>query len=158
MLTVKSVTVETPICICDRCACHMEKDSPDGEWYERLILSFRAGYGSIFGDGNFVEGDFCQACIQELLGQWLRITQDDPFDPQYQPSGVARKLYHDYQFDPTIQAPGRMVNLAQLKKNLDDLNQMRATLAERLGVSENLIEMMALKYLLHATESMAIVK
>jgi hypothetical protein len=49
-----------------------------------------------------------------------------------------------------------MVNLAQLKKNLADLNQMRITLAERLGVSENEIEMMALKYLLHATESRAL--
>ncbi len=42
------------------------------------------------------------------------------------------------------------------QKNLDDLTQMRATLAERLGVSENEIEMMALKYLLHATESRAL--
>ena len=156
MLTFKSVTVETLVCICDRCACHIEKDSVDGEWCERLIISFRGGYGSIFGDGNFVEGDFCQACIQEVLGKWLRITQDDPFDPQYKPLGVARKIYRDYQFDPAIQAPGRMVNLAQLKKNLDYLNQMRATLAERLGVSKNEIEMMALKYLLHATVSRAL--
>lgn len=156
MLTVKSVNIEIPVCICDRCASHMEKDSPNGEWYECLILSFRGGYGSIFGDGNFVEGDFCQSCIQELLGKWLRITQDDSFDPQYKPSGVARKIYQDYQLDPAIQAPRRMVNLAQLKKNLDDLTQMRATLAERLGVSENEIEMMALKYLLHATESRAL--
>ena len=156
MLTLKSVTVETPVCICDRCARNMQKDSPDGEWHERLILSFRGGYGSIFGDGDFVEGDFCQECIQEVLGKWLRITEDDPFAPQYKPPGVAHKIYQDYQFDPGIQTQGRVVNLAQLKKNLDDFNQMRATLAGRLGVSENEIQMIAVKFLMEATENRAL--
>jgi hypothetical protein len=54
----------------------MEQDSDNVEWQERLIISFRAGYGGIFGDGNFVEGDFCQECIQAVLGKWLRITDD----------------------------------------------------------------------------------
>lgn len=155
MLAIKSIIVEKLVCTCDRCGRVMEQGSQDCEWQERLIISFKGGYGSIFGDGNFVEGDFCQTCSKVLLGDWLRITQDDPFDPKYKPIGEAYRVYKDYQFDRSILNPGGMVNLTQLKNHLDDLKQMRATLAERLGVSEDYVQTVALKYLLDATEQNA---
>lgn len=152
MLEIKSVTVGKLVCTCDRCGRVMEQGDSDCEWQERFIISFKAGYGSIFGDGNFVEGDFCQMCVKEVLGEWLRVTEDDPFDPKFKPLGEAYKAYQDYQFDRSILNPGRMVNLTHLRDHLDDLNQMRATLAERLGASENHVQTVALKYLLDATD------
>ena len=36
-------------------------------------IGLDAGYGSIFGDGNRVEIDLCQTCVQDTLGAWLRV-------------------------------------------------------------------------------------
>lgn len=47
------------------------------EFYE---VAFFGGYASIFGDGAHVYGDFCQACIKRLLGEYLEVTQ--PKDPE----------------------------------------------------------------------------
>ena len=60
---------------CDRCGLVMEQHAVDCEWQERLVASFRGGWGSVFGDGNLVQGDFCQNCIKEVLGPWLRTDQ-----------------------------------------------------------------------------------
>ena len=40
---------------------------------EMMSISFDAGYGSIFGDGNRVEVDLCEACLRDTLGAWLRV-------------------------------------------------------------------------------------
>lgn len=56
---------------CDRCGREMPKDS--GEYHERIAISYRGGYDSVFGDENLVECDLCQHCVKELLGPWLRI-------------------------------------------------------------------------------------
>lgn len=56
--------------VCNRCGRDLTADT---EKHESLEIAFVAGYDSVFGDGNKVEGDFCQHCIQELLGQWLCI-------------------------------------------------------------------------------------
>jgi hypothetical protein len=57
---------------CDRCARKLAQDSV--EFHERTSIAYEAGYGSVFGDGNFVECDLCQHCIKELLGPWLKIS------------------------------------------------------------------------------------
>lgn len=44
-------------------------------------IQFRAGYASDFGDGNVVTSTLCQSCLKELLGPWLTIQVDDPFEP-----------------------------------------------------------------------------
>ncbi len=71
MLKYQPVTVEKLVCTCDRCGRVMEEGLADLEWQERFIISCRCGYGSVFGDGNLVEGDFCQECIQAVLGKYL---------------------------------------------------------------------------------------
>ncbi len=152
MLRFKPVTVEKLICTCDRCGRIMEPDSGDCEWQERLIISFRAGYGSIFGDGNFVEGDFCQECIKAVLGKWLRITDDDPFDSQHKPINEADKIYQPYQFKEVIKTRSQMAEFSRLGKNLGNLDIMRKDLAERLGVAEDQIPTIAFEHLLRATE------
>lgn len=64
MLRYKQVAVERLVCTCDRCGLEMEQGGSDSvEWQERFVISFRAGFASVFGDGNHVAGDFCQACV-----------------------------------------------------------------------------------------------
>ena len=62
---------------------------------------------------------------------------------------------YDLTCRPAIQIPSRVVSLAQLSKNLDEANQMRATLSARLGVPENQVDTVALKYVIRATEPIA---
>ena len=152
MLRFKPVTVEKLVCTCDRCGRAMEQDSDDREWQERLIVSFRAGYGSIFGDGNFVEGDFCQECIRTVLGKWLRITDDNPFDSRHKPLNEADKIYQSYQFKEVSKTRSQMNQITGLMKGLGERDEMRKTLAERLGVAEDQVTTIAFSQLLKATE------
>lgn len=63
--------------------CHCARDLTDIEEYqESMLIQFRAGYGSVFGDGNVVTGTLCQYCVQEILGPFLVIQEDDPFQPK----------------------------------------------------------------------------
>lgn len=57
---------------CDRCHLESGRDDPF-EFQEFVHIDFIGGYGSIFGDESWVQGDFCQHCIKELLGSYLRI-------------------------------------------------------------------------------------
>lgn len=79
---------------CDRCSRVMEQHAGDCEWQERLVVSFIGGWGSVFGDGNLVQGDFCQDCFKEVLGPWLRITMDASLD---NPHGSLHKIIQPYQ-------------------------------------------------------------
>lgn len=75
MLKYENVTIKQAVAaICDRCGREMQKH--DCEWEERISIAFRGGYDSIFGDGNAVELDLCQHCVKEVLGPWLRVTED----------------------------------------------------------------------------------
>jgi hypothetical protein len=91
------VITESNIFTCDRCGCSLSEVDDEMEWQERFIISFRAGYGSVFGDGNYIEGGFCQKCIQEVLGEWLRVTSDDPFDSSHKPGLDVEKILQAYQ-------------------------------------------------------------
>lgn len=43
---------------------------------EFLNINFIGGYSSIFGDGARVSGNFCQECVNELLGKYLKIEKE----------------------------------------------------------------------------------
>ncbi len=58
---------------CDRCGREAEVHDTDCEFVEFTSIEYKAGYGSVFGDGNKVEVDLCQHCVKELLGPWLRV-------------------------------------------------------------------------------------
>ena len=80
MLEFRNQTVrEIASCICDRCQRRMSPEGDSAEWHERLSISFRGGYGSIFGDGHLVSVDLCQRCVRETLGEWLKITPDGDY-------------------------------------------------------------------------------
>lgn len=90
-------SVRNPNAACVRCGRALNKEDDLMEWQEQLVISFRAGYGSVFGDGNYVEGCFCQQCIRKTLGSWLQITADDPFDPQYKTNLDAKNIFQPNQ-------------------------------------------------------------
>lgn len=61
--------------VCDVCG----KVYNDHDWEEMQefhSISFRAGYGSVFGDGNLVECDICQHCLKNLLSKYMRINDE----------------------------------------------------------------------------------
>lgn len=78
---------------CSRC----QRDLSDVEEHqESMVIQFRAGYGSVFGDGNVVNGTLCQYCVQEVLGPYLLIRDDDPFEPKITVK-VPRQAFQPYQ-------------------------------------------------------------
>lgn len=60
---------------CDRCG--REAEDGESEFYEFTSIDYKAGYGSILGDGNRVRIDLCQHCLKETLGAWLRVEDPD---------------------------------------------------------------------------------
>lgn len=100
------VLAERTVCTCDRCGKDIIYEENPVEWQERFSIRFRGGYGSVFGDGSSVEGDFCQACIHQMLGKYCRIKIDDPFDPKQVVTGDPEKIYQPNQLDLVEQAGG----------------------------------------------------
>ena len=58
--------------VCDRCARLASHE--DLEFQEFTSIDYVAGYESVFGDGARVQLDFCQSCVQQVLGAWLQVT------------------------------------------------------------------------------------
>lgn len=110
MRQTRTKTVEEEIVVCDRCHREMGADSTDFELQERTAIRFRAGYGSVFGDGNLVEADICQHCLKEVFGKYLRITEDHPFDPQHKLSDEASNAYQEHQLQQILAAESLLKN------------------------------------------------
>lgn len=82
-IVTQSTHVPTAL-VCDRCGRVAPLDSATAtqesasledyfEAEEFLRVDFVGGYGSVFGDEARVRGDFCQYCVKELLGEWLKV-------------------------------------------------------------------------------------
>jgi len=79
MLKVKTVEVPSEVVesiTCDKCG---KVISPDDwmEWQEIVTISFRGGFGSIFGDEGSFRCDLCQYCLKETLGKYIKSTDDE---------------------------------------------------------------------------------
>jgi len=61
---------------CDRChkVYNVDSDDEPFETQEFLNISYQGGFGSVFGDGSFIDCDLCQHCLKELIGDICRIT------------------------------------------------------------------------------------
>lgn len=153
MLQYKPVTLEKLICVCDRCGKVMEQGVAETEWQERFIISFRAGFGSIFGDGNLVECDLCQKCVQIVIGKWMRITQEDPLATNHKLANDAEKFLQPYQYGMVQERIRMQSDITALFKGRGEMQEKRRNLAERLGVSEEQAAAIAYDYLLQATET-----
>jgi hypothetical protein len=94
MQRIQTMTIERLFCVCDRCSREMLDSS--FEWNERVTISYRAGYGSVFGDGNIVEGDLCQQCVSDLLGRYLRVRVTHGLD-NVRPGAEPHHAYQPHQ-------------------------------------------------------------
>lgn len=56
---------------CDKCGCDLLADAFEDQ--ESLSVVHWCGYGSIWGDGNRIEVDLCQQCVDKLLGDIIRV-------------------------------------------------------------------------------------
>jgi hypothetical protein len=74
--------MNTTTCTCRRCGRNLNPSTAIEEHQESLVINFRAGYGSVFGDGNIVSSTLCQHCLKTLLGDFLEVIEDDPIHPQ----------------------------------------------------------------------------
>lgn len=126
MIQQRPITTHQLVCVCDRCGREMDRQQQDIEWSERLSISFRGGYGSIFGDGNIVECDLCQHCVKEILERYLRITHDEPFDPKHKPQAERYRIYQDYQLREESQ-------LAELR---EEFERMMRTYSKKMRERE----------------------
>jgi len=108
MYTIETRERDTKVVTCDRCGKKMADDEPLGGYNNRTQIRFRAGYASLFGDGNKIEGDLCDRCLYELLGPYLRIVEPDPDESRWYNADPgtpidsffdmqARRLYAPYQ-------------------------------------------------------------
>jgi len=71
----ENIEIEKLIAIqCDKCKVRYNDVM---ETQEFLFINFVGGYNSIFGDGDKIEGDICQHCFKEVLGEYLTVTSDD---------------------------------------------------------------------------------
>ena len=66
----KKVSQDIPIAwVCDACGKREESQEEAQEW---LSWRHRGGYASVFGDGEELSLDLCQACTQTLLGHAIK--------------------------------------------------------------------------------------
>lgn len=108
MYTIESRNHDVKVVTCDRCGKVMSDDAPASGYGNRTQIRFRAGYASLFGDGNKVEGDLCDKCLYDVLGRYLRIVEPSPdeakaynADPETPLASFfemqARRVYAPYQ-------------------------------------------------------------
>lgn len=108
MYKIETHNHEAKVVICDRCCKRMSDDEPYEGYNSRTQIRFRAGYCSLFGDGNKVEGDLCDKCLHDLLGPYLRVVEPAPNESETYNADPAtpiasffdmqaRRLYAPYQ-------------------------------------------------------------
>lgn len=117
MHQTRTKTIQENIVVCDRCHREMGPDNTDFELQERIAIHFRAGYGSVFGDGNLVEVDICQNCLKDVLGKYLRVTEDDPFDPKHKLNAEADKAYQEHQLQQILATENFLKNFREAIQN-----------------------------------------
>lgn len=114
---------------CDRCGKEVHRSEPGFE--QMTSIGFDAGYDSIFGDGNRVEVDLCETCLQATLGTWLRVRAPWSFKNLSQektPTGVEHP-------SPTAdsQDPGRFAHLYGVLTAQEMADRLRSSPEEVYG-------------------------
>lgn len=99
--------------VCDRCGLVMDEADHKSGYQNLTMLRFRAAYGSKFGEGRCVEGDFCDACLFELLAPYVRVIDDSrvPDSADFFRVPAPRRLYLEYQIAGAM-AEGLLMTLS----------------------------------------------
>lgn len=87
-----------------------------------------------------------------MLGQYLRITSDDPFDSKHKSATDAEKILQHYQFKKVIEHKQMLAEIAEIIRVGEEISPKRELLAERLGIPESQVALIAYEYLMRATE------
>lgn len=85
--------------VCDRCGHAMDEADHHSGFNNLTLLRFRAGFGSRFGDGNYIEGDFCDPCLFELVAPFVRVIDDSqvPDSNDFFRIQSPRRLFAEHQ-------------------------------------------------------------
>jgi len=76
MIKYESQQIEQEVAktvVCDICKKEFDTVKDDMDVQEFVFINFIGGFNSVFGDGAKVEADICQDCINDKLGDYLRI-------------------------------------------------------------------------------------
>ncbi len=76
--TINSALEKVEKKMCDVCRIEYSAEEQPFEFQEFAEISFRGGYGSVFGDGDDFELDICQHCLKEKLGAFIRNVTPTP--------------------------------------------------------------------------------
>lgn len=79
MLKTETQMVEQEVIthyICNKCGLTVEMEDNNWEDQEFFHYSFTGGYGSIFGDMFSGRIDLCQHCFKQLLGPYIKCTNE----------------------------------------------------------------------------------
>ena len=72
--TRKRAVTEVTHIVCDKCGREMDIEMQDDlEFQESVHIEFVGGYSSVFGDGAHCKLDLCQHCLNEVVGEYIRI-------------------------------------------------------------------------------------
>ena len=58
---------------CDKCKTTYTKENKPFEFQEFHHIRIRGGYGSVWGDEEIIECDFCQHCLYEMIKDYMRV-------------------------------------------------------------------------------------
>lgn len=122
--------------VCDRCGVEMDEAEPKPGYNNLAMLRFRAGFGSRFGEGNYVEGDFCDACLFELLAPYTRIIDDSqaPDSNDFFRIQAPRRLFLEHQIAEAM-AEGVLMTLREWIDRCFDPKFTRRPAASRAATS-----------------------
>jgi len=122
---------------CDRCD-HMMTDAYHGSGFNNLVMvRFRAGAGSRFGEGHCIEGDFCDACQFEMLAPYLRVIDDSrvPDSEDFFRAYSPRRLFIEHQIAGAM-AEGVLMTLQEwIARCFDPAFTRRPVTDENAGTS-----------------------
>lgn len=122
--------------VCDRCGLAMDEADHKSGYNNLTLLRFRAGFGSKFGEGNYVEGDFCDACLFELLGRYVRVIDDSqvPDSIDFFRIQPPRRLFAEHQIAGAM-AEGVLMTLREWIDRCFDPKFTRRPAASRAAPS-----------------------
>jgi len=147
MYIIESRSHDVKVVTCDRCGKQMSEDEPWSGYNNRTQIRFRAGYASLFGDGNKVEGDLCDQCLYDVLGRYLRVVEptldeaqtynSDPGTPLQDFFDMqARRVYAPYQ-TPYQMAENVALVLREWIDTCFDLKLKRTPVIPNTGLTPN---------------------
>lgn len=122
--------------VCDRCGHVMDEADRKSGYNNLAMVRFRPAYGSKFGEGHCVEGDFCDACLFELLAPYVRVIDDThvPDSTDFFRIPAPRRLYLEHQIAGAM-AEGILMSLGEWINRCFDPKFTRRKVAD--GVTVN---------------------